>query len=94
MPADEWLKKGIELGFMPDVRMSVGQFQGARSMEKVLKALPPCFTLPLHEYEMMHGGGGNRMGKLFPEPVHGKRPRILPLFWGEAYLLTREILKG
>jgi L-ascorbate metabolism protein UlaG (beta-lactamase superfamily) len=94
VPADEWLKKGIERGFMPDVRMSVGQFQGARSMDKVLKTLPPCFALPLHEYEMTHGGGGNRMGKLFPEPAGGKKPRILPLFWGEAFLLTREIIRN
>jgi len=93
VPADEWLKKGIELGFMPDVRMSVGQFQGARSVDSVLKGMPPCFTLPLHEYEMTHGGGGNRMGKLFPDPVAGRKPRSLPLFWGEDFPLTRDAVK-
>ena len=39
-PADQWLRKGIELGFRPDVKMSVGARQGARSVTEVLKGMP------------------------------------------------------
>lgn len=87
VPADAWLKKGMELGFTPDVRMSVGQFQGARSVDSVLKGQPPCLGLPVHEYEMTHEGGGNRLGPRFQD-----RGRSLPLFWGEEAALTRELI--
>jgi L-ascorbate metabolism protein UlaG (beta-lactamase superfamily) len=89
VPVDDWFRKGAELGFSPDVRMSVGQFQGARSADARLKERPPCLTLPVHEYEMTHEGGGNRMSPHFRGKATG---RVLPLFWGEEAAITREAI--
>lgn len=88
VPAQDWLNARAEAGFVPDVRMSLGQFQGARSAEAFLKTKPPCYVLPIHEYEMTHAGGGNRMGGRF-----GDAGRSMPLFWGEDFLLTRETVE-
>ena len=65
VPAADWLRHSVALGFWPDVRMSTGQFQGARAVDEVLKQLGPGIGLPRHEYEMTHDGGGNRMTPLF-----------------------------
>jgi hypothetical protein len=64
LPADAWLRQGIAAGFTPHVRMSLGQFQGERSLRAVLQEMKPLFWLPLHEYEMTHDRGGNRTGQL------------------------------
>jgi L-ascorbate metabolism protein UlaG (beta-lactamase superfamily) len=63
-PADAWLQQGIAAGFTPNMRLSLGQFQGERSLRSVLQAMKPLFWLPLHEYEMTHDRGGNRTGPL------------------------------
>ncbi len=89
VPADQWLRKGIELGLRPDVKMSVGARQGARSVGDVLKG-KPIFFLPVHEYEMGHPGGGNRTAGLYQE---GRGNAIqkgleMPLFWGENYAIN------
>lgn len=91
VPAGEWLRRGVALGFWPDVRMSTGQFQGARSVKAVLEELGPGLLLPRHEYEMTHEGGGNRMTPLFTGNG-GKalaQRQSLVLFWGEHFPLTR-----
>jgi L-ascorbate metabolism protein UlaG (beta-lactamase superfamily) len=86
-----WLRNAAASGFAPDVRMSVGQFQGQRGADEVLKTLPRCFRLPIHEYEMTHEGGGNRMAPLFKDDA---RAGSQPLFWGEDFLLTRERIES
>jgi L-ascorbate metabolism protein UlaG (beta-lactamase superfamily) len=94
-PADAWLKKGIELGFKPNVRLSVGQYQGQRSVDAVLKGLKPCFVLPVHEYEMTHDNGGNRTGPLLRGNNRRAfdQKRAMPLLWGEDFLLTRPMIQ-
>lgn len=88
-PCAEWLQRGIELGFSPDVILSVGQFQGQRSADAVLSRRPPAFHIPVHEYEFKHEGGGNRTTPWFTGA--GRRAfdqhRAMPLFWGESYLI-------
>ena len=87
---DDWLLDGTSKGFRPDVKMSVGARQGARGIGAVLKAMGPVFYLPIHEYEMGHGGGGNRTAGNFD----GSRQKLIekglmmPLFWGETFRLT------
>lgn len=87
---DAWLLDGISKGFRPDVKMSVGARQGARGIGAVLKAMGPVFYLPIHEYEMGHGGGGNRTAGNFD----GSRQKLIekglmmPLFWGETFSLA------
>lgn len=87
---DDWLLDGISKGFRPDVKMSVGARQGARGIGTVLKAMGPVFYLPIHEYEMGHGGGGNRTAGNFD----GSRQKLIekglmmPLFWGETFSLA------
>lgn len=92
IPADEWLRQGVELGFKPNVRMSLGQFQGDRAMSAALKTMKPLFRLPLHEYEMTHAGGGNRTGYLMQESNRAAfdKHQMMPLLWGEDFLITDE----
>lgn len=94
VPADAWLRRGIALGFKPDVRMSLGQFQGDRALSGVLATMKPLFRLPLHEYEMMHAFGGNRTGPLLAGANRAAfdRRQMMPLVWGEDFLLTEELL--
>lgn len=89
VPAGEWLRRGVELGLRPQVRLSLGQFQGERSLLAELKTMPLLFRLPLHEYEMMHEGGGNRMAPLLSGANRAafERRQIMPLIWGEDFLI-------
>jgi hypothetical protein len=89
VPVDAWLRKSIAEGFRPDVKMSVGARQGARAIGEVLKETGPVFFLPIHEYEMGHGGGGNRTSGYY-EGARGKaigQGMMMPLFWGENFAL-------
>jgi L-ascorbate metabolism protein UlaG (beta-lactamase superfamily) len=92
VPAGDWLRQGIALGFKPDVRMSLGQFQGDRAMSAALKTMKPLFRLPLHEYEMTHGGGGNRTGYLMQDSNRAMfdKHQMMPMLWGEDFLITEE----
>jgi hypothetical protein len=91
VPADDWFRRSIALGFWPDLRGSTGQFQGSRSIDNVLKELGPGLLISRHEYEMTHEAGGNRMTPLFTG--NGGKAlaarQSLVLFWGEHFLLTR-----
>jgi L-ascorbate metabolism protein UlaG (beta-lactamase superfamily) len=94
VPADEWLRRGAALGFKPNVRMSLGQFQGDRAMSAALKTMKPVFRLPLHEYELLHTFGGNRTGYLM---IGGNREafdrrQMMPMLWGEDFLITDEMV--
>jgi L-ascorbate metabolism protein UlaG (beta-lactamase superfamily) len=94
VPAGDWLERGVQLGFCPDVVLSVGQFQGQRSVDALLRQRGPAFRIPVHEYELTHDGGGNRTSIWFTGS--GRRAleqhRSMPLFWGESFLLTRTLL--
>ena len=69
-----------------------GQWQGAESIRPHLGA---HFSIPIHEYEMTHGGGGNRTGNWLNDwgrkGVAAKRK--MPLTWGEGIKLNPELLK-
>lgn len=94
VPAGEWLREGVARGFRPDVRLSLGQYQGERSLIEALRPMEPLFRLPLHEYEMTHGGGGNRTGPLLVGSGRAAfdRRESMPLLWGEDFVLTRSML--
>jgi hypothetical protein len=61
-----------------------------------MKTLKRYFRIPVHEYEMVHDGGGNRAAprlegagrKAFEEH------RLMPLLWGEDFLLTPGLMAG
>jgi len=94
VPAGEWLQQAIAQGWGPDVVLSVGQYQGQRSVDAVLRQRGPVFRIPVHEYELMHGGGGNRTSPWWTGPGRQAfdRHQAMPLFWGESFHLTREAL--
>ncbi len=86
------MREGVRLGFKPQVRLSLGQFQGERALRSMLDSLTPMFHLPLHEYEMTHDRGGNRAGPLLlgrNRAAYDQR-RLMPMVWGEDFLLTDE----
>jgi L-ascorbate metabolism protein UlaG (beta-lactamase superfamily) len=89
VPGQAWLREGIRRGFTPQVRLSLGQYQGERELLAVLNTLPPIFRLPLHEYELLHDNGGNRMGPLLQgrNLAEYEARRLMPLVWGENFLL-------
>jgi hypothetical protein len=49
------------------------------------------FQVPIHEYELMHEGGGNRTAHLLQGGGRDAfdRKRSMPMLWGEDYLLVR-----
>ena len=63
-------------------------------MSGALKTLKSEFRLPLHEYEMMHGGGGNRTGPLMQGGNRAAfdKHQMMPLLWGEDFLITDEMI--
>ncbi len=96
VPAGEWLRQGIAQGWTPDVVLSVGQYQGQRAIDAVLRQRPPVFRIPVHDYEMMHEGGGNRTAPWFTGPGRQAfdRHQAMPLFWGESFHLMRAQLNA
>ncbi len=86
---DEWLSTAMKDGFKPTIILSTGMRQGGRATEAFLSRQIPFVRLPIHEYEMTHPGGGNRVsgafkGKGKQELQSGRRAF---LFWGEALVL-------
>lgn len=90
--AYEWLEKAADAGWHVDVLFKPGQYQGARSVMEFLKGRD-YFNLPIHEYELMHEGGGNRTAPLLEGGSRDAfdRKRSMPLLWGEDFLLTPEL---
>ncbi len=90
VPIGEGLQAGIDAGFRPDVYFSLGASAGRASVVEVMKKVGPAFLIPIHEYEMTHGGGGNRTGGWFTPARRNliKKGRAMPLFWGENFHLT------
>lgn len=88
-----WLEKAAKLGWNVDVLLKPGQYQGGRSVMKFLKGRD-YFQLPLHEYELMHEGGGNRTASLLQGGGRNAfdRKRSMPLLWGEDFLLAPDFV--
>ncbi len=89
--ADRWLSKAYEHGWKVDVLLSPGQYQGARSVAKFLREYD-YLRIPIHEYELMHHGGGNRTGQLLDGAgrAHFDRHRSMPLLWGEDFWVRKQ----
>ena len=87
--AYDWLVKAEGQGWSVDVLFKPGQYQGARSVMRYLKGRD-YFQVPIHEYELMHHGGGNRTTQLLEGSSRDafERKRAMPLLWGEDFLLT------
>jgi hypothetical protein len=94
VPAADWLRRRAAMGFKPNVRMSLGQFQGDRSLASVLATWKPTFWLPVHEYEMMHAQGGNRTARLMRGNNRAAfdRREMMPLLWGEDFHVTEKVI--
>ncbi len=90
--AYDWLEKAEEQGWSVDVLFKPGQYQGARSVMRYLKD-SDFFEVPIHEYELMHHGGGNRTAQLLKDGARDAfdRKRAMPLLWGEDFLLERPV---
>jgi L-ascorbate metabolism protein UlaG (beta-lactamase superfamily) len=87
--AYDWLVEAEEQGWSVDVLFKPGQYQGARSVLRYLKGRD-YFQVSIHEYELMHHGGGNRTAQLLQGGARAAfdRKRAMPLLWGEDFLLT------
>ena len=92
MPYNGWLKKAEDAGWKVNAIMQWGMYQASRSVRKFLKNY---FALLIHEYEMMHDGGGNRTTHLLTgNGLRGvEEKRMMPLWWGEDFLFTRQMLE-
>ena len=86
--AYDWLERAEEQGWSVDVLFKPGQYQGARSVMRYLNGRD-YFQIPIHEYELMHHGGGNRTAQLLEDGGREAfdRKRAMPLLWGEDFLL-------
>jgi len=90
-----WLEMAKGLNWNVDVLISGGMWQGERSVMKFLgDNQVKYFYLPVHEYEMTHGNGGQRSApRLKGENQKAfTRKMLMPLLWGEDFILTREML--
>lgn len=87
--AYDWLEEAGSLEWHVDVLFKPGQYQGARSVMRYLKGRD-FFQVPIHEYELMHEGGGNRTAHLLQGGGRSAfdRKRSMPLLWGEEYLIV------
>lgn len=87
--AYDWLEKADSLGLHVDVLFKPGQYQGGRSVMRFLEGRD-YFQVPIHEYELMHHGGGNRTAHLLQDGNRNAfdRKRSMPLLWGEDFLLA------
>jgi hypothetical protein len=90
VPYEQFLGEAARRGWQVNVVLSPGQFQGAESVAGLLQ---DRFALSIHEYEMTHEGGGNRMAYRLEGELLGRyrARRWLPLFWGEGFLLTKDL---
>lgn len=93
--AYKWLEKAASFGWKVDVVISAGLDQGERSVMKFLRDKQiQYFRLPIHEYEMTHSNGGNRAAPLLKGDNRKAfdQKKLMPLLWGEDFLLTKEVL--
>jgi L-ascorbate metabolism protein UlaG (beta-lactamase superfamily) len=89
--AHQWLSDANDQGWQVDVLLSPGQYQGARSVMKFLQK-HEYLRIPVHEYELMHYGGGNRTGQLLDGSGRASfdRHRSMPLLWGEDFWVRKQ----
>jgi len=91
----EWLEKAANFGWKVDVIFSAGSYQGERSVLKFLRDKQiQYFRLPIHEYEITHPNGGKRMAPLLKGDNREAfdQKKLMPLIWGENFLLTEEVI--
>ncbi|NQT17899.1 MAG: hypothetical protein HQ582_34425, partial [Planctomycetes bacterium] len=87
--AYDWLQKADLLDWHVDVLFKPGQYQGGRSVMRFLEGRD-YLQVPIHEYELMHHGGGNRTAHLLQGGGRNAfdRKRSMPLLWGEDFPLA------
>lgn len=87
--AYDWLEKAEAKGWQVNVLFKPGQYQGGRSVMRYLSGRD-YFQVPLHEYELLHHGGGNRTSQLLQDGGRDAfdRKRSMPMLWGEDYRLS------
>lgn len=93
--AYKWLEKAATLDWNINVLISAGMWQGERSVIKYLEDKQiNYFRLPVHEYEITHGYGGNRLAPLLKDEnlVKFNQKKLMPLMWGEDYHITKDIV--
>lgn len=90
-----WLDLAKGLNWNVEVLISGGMWQGEKSVMKFLgDNQVKYFNLPVHEYEMTHGNGGQRSApRLKGENQKAfNRKMLMQLLWGEDFILTKEML--
>ncbi|MHC4715648.1 MAG: MBL fold metallo-hydrolase [Planctomycetota bacterium] len=92
VPYGDFLRRSARKGWKVNVCLGRGQWQGAWSTLGVIRR---AFHLSCHEYEMTHPGGGQRMAYRLAGGRGGqvRNGQRMVLFWGEDFLLTKELLK-
>ncbi|MDX9882952.1 MAG: hypothetical protein RBS73_12890 [Prolixibacteraceae bacterium] len=92
----EWLEKASSLGWSVDVLLTAGAHQGYRSVMKFLHGKQVnYFSLPIHEYEITHPGGGQRLASRLKGDNRKAfdQKKLMPLMWGENFLLTHQLIQ-
>ena len=58
------------------------------------QTVPVSDSMTLDEYEMMHGGGGNRTGPLMQGGNRAAfdKHQMMPRLWGEDFLITYDVV--
>lgn len=91
-----WLEMAKNIDWNVEVLISAGMWQGEKSVMKFLENNRiKYFSLPVHEFEITHGKGGQRSASRM-EGENKKKfddELLMPLLWGEDYLLTEQMLK-
>jgi len=83
----DWLVNASQIGWNIDVVFSPGMGMGDRDARRyIADHRVNCIELPIHEYELGHSRGGNRMAFYFKD-THERGGRYIKLFWGENILL-------
>ena len=79
----DWLQEAYQKGWKIDVLLSTGMYQGGRDVRQFISDYRVnCLELPIHEYELTHSRGGNRMAHYF-KFADEVEMRLIKLFWGE-----------
>ncbi len=82
-------KRARAAAWVPDVLFPDGMHDSGRS---VRATYPDLFRIPVHDHEMKHTGGGNKLAPWFNDRSVFERKRRMVLMWGESFLVTRQLL--
>lgn len=91
---DPWLAKAHRMGWRVDAVLSPGGYQGVLRVPHYLES-QRYFQLPIHEYDLLQAGGGNRASMYFIGKYYGlyMQRKFIPLLWGESFLLSPQSLR-